>query len=306
MNHVDQAYKELVHLTQLFLLRNYPLKQKLVVQSDTYACLKQFLSPTAPPIHASAPAPVHPSTELLQPGIPQPKAQPEPTIPELPPQRPHHPLPPIEPPPQPMQPIPGPGIADPRLPDKKDIKLSNGKFSFQLEPVAPAVVDDFSSWRQLWKEQCPHQALLEEIPSDRHSQQKKHAWKINQTIPPIVILSFQDAELSLKLLKNLAKAISLHFMPARVLSAKKIEEEKKWEALFNASHLRLIIAGDYGLYSLPGLMKYYKPANEDNKHYLHHTALLLLSDLNLYLKEPQLKSLLWRTICNELQTAPLV
>ncbi len=63
--------------------------------------------------------------------------------------------------------------------------------------------------------------------------------------------------------------------------------------------LRLVIASDYDLYLQPELMKVYREAPQQGKHYLNKTPLLLLSDLSLYLKEPQLKSLLWRAICNE-------
>ena len=73
---------------------------------------------------------------------------------------------------------------------------------------------------------------------------------------------------------------------------------------WNSSNLRLIIASDYGLYLQPKLMAYYREVTQQGKHFVNNIPLLLLSDLALYLKEPQLKSLLWRAICKEFAASP--
>ena len=145
----------------------------------------------------------------------------------------------------------------------------------------------------------PDVRVNETIPEDAVALKVKNSWLNEQTIPPVVILSFRGEEKELAFLKNVAHAISLRLAPARVIQASKWEKENGWQAITHSPDLRLVIASDYDLYLQPELMKVYREAPLQGKHYLNKTPLLLLSDLSLYLKEPQLKSLLWRAICNE-------
>jgi len=49
-----------------------------------------------------------------------------------------------------------------------------------------------------------------------------------------LILTFNEADKQLLLLKNIAKAIQLSIGPARLLSAEKIELEKGWDVLLQS------------------------------------------------------------------------
>ena len=173
---------------------------------------------------------------------------------------------------------------------------------FSLEPLVGSAPQEGGELWNLCQTLFPNWVLSKTIPSDAMAQRNKNAWLKNQEISPVTILSFHDNEQQLTFLKNIAHAISLRLAPARVLSASKLEKENGWENILHSPHLRLVIASDYGLYLHPKLMHFYREVPQQGKHFLNKVPLLLLSDLSLYLKEPQLKPLLWRAICNEFAT----
>lgn len=271
---VKQHYKELVALTQLFLLQEFEFKRKIPVQADIYQDFKKRYStaekvkeaPLPPPIIVKAP-PVAPSIPLAE----KPKSMPEPVA----------------------KPVNEPPKAKP--PEEK--KSS----AFKLEPFSTVESFDYQEMRETIRTQFPQHTVLDQIPSDKQAQHIKKAWQTEAVIPPIVLLSFNEQEKQLAFLKNVAQAITRHLAPACVLSGLKIEQEKKWDIFLNNPALRFVIASDYGIYLLPGLMHHYKESNQA-KHFLKNTPLLLLSDVSLYLKQPQLKPLLWRTICTEFRS----
>jgi len=309
MSTIKDYYAELLSLTQLFILREHSLKDVKVTDStiiEFFQKGKKHLPRSTPnqSLLASVPLPQAPvakapprATILLPSPDPlpinletvvqdDPQPLPPPTQPEpLPPQ----PLPPPTQP-EPMTPLPqAPVIQD---------KASKSK-GFSLEPLASVAARDHSEWWNLCQTLFPESNLNKTIPSDAFAQKNKNAWVRNQEVAPVLILSFHDNEQQPLFLKNIAQAISLRLAPAQVLSVSRIDKDNRWENILNFSHLRLVIAGDYELYMHPKLMHYYREVSQQGKHFLHHTPLLLLSDLSLYLKEPQLKSLLWRAICNE-------
>lgn len=305
MTILKQRYAQLLSWTQLFLLREYSVA---IVKSVDPAVANFFLtrkklgSPLSPakkivqqPL-ASAPStqfnkiPVRATTTPPSPDPRPPEIHPNPT--------PAQPFPPTTP--------PEPPSPDPKPPVIHD-KLSNSKHAskmFALDPMGDTPVSHLN--REFWKlfsTLFPDVNLSESIPSDAQAQKIKNNWLQEQMIPPVVLLSFQEGEKQLIFLKNIADAISLQLAPARVFSASKIEQENEWDALLKSPALQLVIASDYGLYMQPGLMKFYREIPQQGKHFLGSIPLLLLSDLSLYLKEPQLKSLLWRAICNEFAAA---
>lgn len=253
-------YRELLSLTQIYLQRTYSLKSFRTTTPEAFARLNTFTLPQAKP----SPQPL----KVTPPPIP--KIQPSP-----PTEKKEAPKIVSQPPPVKAEPHP-----------------------LSLEPVSSPSKPDLSEFWKLHLQLFPDTKLCETIPDDAVAQKIKNSWKEDLTIPSVVILSFNEKERELTFLKNVAKAITLRFMPARVISA------SKWEELLNSPQLSLVIAPDHDFYMHAELMKYYKEANNLGKHYLKNSPLLLLSDPSLYLKEPQLKSLLWRAICNDFASTP--
>lgn len=299
---IQERYSELVSLAQLFLLREYPLHQAKTVDPTAHVFFQKWTTaPTAyPPVQkerstaftpSALPTRPTPSAPIRATTYP-PTPDPIPTVPSP------DPVPPDRLPPQ-LPPSPSPDPQPPVIREKASAAKQEAK-SLILEPLsAPTAKFDKQGFWQLFHTTFPQVTLCDTIPSDARAQKLKNAWKNESLIPPVVLLSFHEEEKQNRFLKNLAQAISLRLAPARVLSVAALEKEKKWDTLLHSSQLRLVIACDYALYSQPGLMTYYREEPQLGKHFLHRTPLLLLSDLSLYLKQPPLKSLLWRAICNE-------
>lgn len=103
----------------------------------------------------------------------------------------------------------------------------------------------------------------------------------------VAILSFNDLPTHRTFLLMLEKAISLRFnKKVKVLSG------TGWE------NAKLVIAPDYGIWGDPLLSK---NVREEGRPFLGNIPLFLLTDLGLYMREPKLKSSLWKALCQELQ-----
>lgn len=306
MKNVKQCFNELVSLTQLFLLRENSLKDKQTVSPDTWAFFKKRAS-TGTPAQQSAPKngftpTAAPSSSTLPPRPPLPRQQATSHSPA--------PLPPadlmksrsqveLSAPIAPTRPAAASPQQSTTPPTQSSTTEKGAGKRIALQPLdAPPVRDQGEFWK-LFHAKFPSTPTSETIPCDAVARKIKNSWLAEQTIPPIIILSFNDEEKHLTFLKNIAKAISVRIAPARVLSADKLEKERQWEEILAVPDLKLIIANDYGLYLHPELMRHYQEKPQQGKHYLKNVPLLLLSDPTLYLQEPQLKLLLWRAICNE-------
>lgn len=298
MNPLYSQYKELLALTQLFLLRECSLQEQRMTDSQTYRFFQKLSSSQAS----------QPSTKRTLIPTPPPAPAPAPALAPVPAKPPLHvkPLPPSsqEPLKEPYR--PSSSETPPPTPTKTTsakLVTEQPKQAFlNLEPLPAAQPIDCQQFRIILKEHFPHYPLTDHIPSDQRAKKVKNAWQMEQMIPPILILSFQEQEKQLNFLKNVAEAITRHGVPARVISGPKMERDKTWDQILKTAGLQLIIASDYGLYLLPELMKHYKESPRQAKHFLGEIPLLLLSDLSLYLKEPQLKPLLWRAICAECES----
>jgi hypothetical protein len=294
-----ESYRELLSLTQIHLLNEYKAKDICLASPSTFAYFQKKAVKAAPKQRVISPPPIQqasypdPQPARPAPNPNQPKPQTPPTTP-LP-----QPTPPTMPP---EQPTPSP---DPQIPPIQDTTKKTGNFGrkpFTLEPMSasePYQMDH--SLRDLIISKFPKHQIYEAIPDDTIARKLKNAWQKENTVPPVLILTFNQDEQHLLFLKNIAKAISLCLAPARVLSGLKIETEKKWDKLVHSPEVKLIIACDYGFFLQPGLKEYYREEPKLGKHYIGNISLLLLSDLDLYLQQPQLKPLLWQAICKELR-----
>jgi hypothetical protein len=282
---LKEHYSELVSLTQVFLLRNYSLADPFTIDPATHRFFQKWnkrLETVPMPVRSTPAAPIYATNPPPSPDPFPPQTQPEP-----------HPATPNPEPSVPPSPKPRP----PEVPNRPH---SHSSPFLSLEPLKGYEPMDLQDFKKIFKEQFPTFSISEQIPSDEKAQQVKNSWQTETEIPPVLILSFHEGEKSFAFLRNIAFAIHLHLTPARVISGPKLEQEKKWDKVLNTKGLRLIIASDYGLYLLPELMKYYKEAPRQAKHFLNQIPLLLLSDPSLYLKEPHLKAFLWQAILNEL------
>ena len=294
-------YRELLALTQLYLHREHPPQQIKAVAPAAFAYFqKNGKSPLPSKIKDLPKQPPLPPVQAIK-AVPQPAADFSPP----PSAKVHSPVQPAQIPLVPetlSPPVKSENRAAPSQPPMNQTQtnkpISHSK-ALSLEPFSSQAAHDLNEIWKLHRQLFPDLSLSENIPKDAVALKIKNAWLNEQSIPPVVILSFREQEKELAFLKNVAQAVTLRLAQARVISVSKWEKENEWEKLLNFPDLRLVIATDYDLYLNSALMKHYREAPQQGKHYLNRTPLLLLSDLALYLKEHQLKSLLWRAICNE-------
>lgn len=301
MKELLSHYRELLAQTQLYLHREHSYQTMLPVDPSTFVDYpkkvtptlmqptfqpKQTTPPVPQPVKIQAPVAVLSAPAVsLKPSILS-QVQPNPATPKREESIEHTTAP------TPPAPLPQPSVSKPTAHAKK----------VELEPFTACATQDLSDYWKLHRQLFPDINLTETFPKDCAALKVKNAWQNELIIPPVVILAFRDVEKELVFLRNVAQAISLRLAPARVISASKWGKENGWTNLINSPNLRLVVATDYDLYLQPELMKMYREVPQQGKHYLQNIPLLLLSDLSLYLKEPQLKSLLWRAICNEFAT----
>ena len=81
----------------------------------------------------------------------------------------------------------------------------------------------------------------------------------------------------------------------------KAEKENRWNDFLSDSDIFLIIASDYTIFELPNLRTYYKENPIKGEKHLKNKALFLLPDISLYLKEPTLKTSLFKALKQKIQ-----
>lgn len=159
----------------------------------------------------------------------------------------------------------------------------------------PPLPKPSSHLRQLISFLAPELALLDVIPSDAHARKIAERWKTKNQAAPISILTFQEPQEHRVLLENIACALSVYFGEVKIVAAEGIEKEKQWETFLSHAGLKLVIACDYTLWQLSNLMTLYK--EKEAVRTVGSVPLFLLPDLSLYLKDPLLKRLLWKALC---------
>ena len=147
---------------------------------------------------------------------------------------------------------------------------------------------------------APQLAFLSEIPSDAKARQIAQRWKTKNQSAPISLLFLNEPLQQQRFLTNLASALDVIFGPARLINAEGIEKESQWEAFLSVPELKLVIICDYALWQMPHLLQFYREVPNQTQRFLLNKPLMLLPDLTLYLKDPQLKRSLWKALCQKI------
>lgn len=176
---------------------------------------------------------------------------------------------------------------------KEAIKPSPQSKTILLEAPPPSTPPEFKELRAFFQSKLPSVLLSDTIADDRQAKQLACRWK--SPTAEICILSFNELPKEQAFLSNLETALSRCLGTAKIYSAPKIESDNGWEKFLSCDNLRLVIASNYNLHTLPGLMKYYRE-EATGKHTLGKIQLYLLSDLALYMQQPALKASLWKAL----------
>lgn len=192
-----------------------------------------------------------------------------------------------------------PAIPTETEPREEPAAIKERHFTLKLEPLTEVKEPDLSLIRMEMTKLFPDRKQLDPL-DDALAKRMSQQWKQPAASPEVVILSFQENEEQQLFLQNVKAAINQRLAPCAIYSSLAIETRQAWDKLFLMKELRLIIATDYALYTLPGLMSHYRESPEKVQRYLGGIPLLVLADISLYLKQPQLKAALWQALCKML------
>lgn len=170
-------------------------------------------------------------------------------------------------------------------------------------PLPMPATLQMSALRSILMKVAPMLQILNDVPNDALAKKMATRWKTKNQIAPITVLGFQELTEQKELLAEIAKALDVHFGPARLVEAEGIESEKQWETFLSASELKLVIVCDSTLWQLPSLRSFYREIPASGKRLLREKPLFLLPDLSLYLKDAELKRSLWKALCRSLPSS---
>jgi len=148
---------------------------------------------------------------------------------------------------------------------------------------------------------APSLDIHEGIPSDIKAKRIAFSYKYKNQASDITIFTLKEDPLTKKFLQNIAKAIDIYFFPTSLIDIGPIDKQNLWEGFLSAPQLKLIISSDYAIWEQKNLMTYFKEYPSRSQTFLGKVPLLLLPDLSLYLKDPLLKSSLWKALCQKIR-----
>ncbi len=137
--------------------------------------------------------------------------------------------------------------------------------------------------------------------SDVKAHEKKKAWKWFLELPEIALLFPHYGKEEDLFLTQVSQAIHHHFSSSRMIDLKKIEKSSQAEMLFQAKKVKWIITTKNVLHSSPFLLKRLRQIQQTGESFLHDVPLILIEDPSLYLKNPELKRDLWKTLCRRFE-----
>lgn len=289
---IGEQYVQLASLTQLYLLQEYSLRERIYSEASTYAyflentprpstATKAPLPAPAKTMPAAALPPVSPASSSNTPGKLQKATERSPTSeraaasPNTPP----------------------PATEKTSLPAPETIKETKSNMAFALEAPAAYEAVDFKDIRKILSECRPGFKIVDNIPESTHVNRIGTDLKEIPSALRAIIISFDQTDSRhLAFLENLGLAIRTCEVNCKIVNAKAIEVNHGWEPLLKANGLRFIIASSDKIEAFPELKKYYSKTTQSPGHVLGSTPLILLPEISLYFKNPSLKRELWKAI----------
>ncbi|GEM_PF-4843025 len=146
---------------------------------------------------------------------------------------------------------------------------------------------------------APHVQLVAAVPDDTTAKKIAGGWKEKIEDAEVVLLACETDADTLDLLKSLGKAIDQNLAKAKIITAEKLEQEKRWDIFLQKNPFRLIVATE-AMKKLPELMSFYHSVPAQSQFFLGKTPLLVLKNASIY-KAIEQKAHLWKTLCQLLK-----
>jgi len=166
----------------------------------------------------------------------------------------------------------------------------------QLPPKEKKSVETDAEMKQMVAKILPEVALSSGIPDDAAAKKMAHLYKEQHLTAKVLVLSFGETGPALSFLQNVTKAIDSLLAPAKWIEMRKIERENSWELTLNSPVLQLILAPPFQAWKSITLARFYRENPASKSHFLKEIPLALMQPVEAYLKNPDLKRELWKTL----------
>ncbi|MBM3201990.1 MAG: hypothetical protein FJZ56_06245 [Chlamydiae bacterium] len=153
------------------------------------------------------------------------------------------------------------------------------------KPKVEQVKQPSSKMALILKEVAPQLFLHKEVPRDDLAKQIKTQFQL----PKYPVFYTKSLEPHRVFLENIAAALNSITGSSRLIDIEPLEKHN----LFQEGPFTFIFAPDVVIFSSPDLIAHFKEVPATKKKWLGKVPLFLLSDLNLYKKDHNLKRSLW-------------
>lgn len=262
-----EHYQELLSLAQLYLQQEHNKEEWIIADRQHFQYFKDTAQKQQPTKPASAPVPAKP---LISSNFtPQPKpAVAAPVIIEQ--------AKPVEKPKPAIKPV---------VEEKKAPAVPGYFVPEHMTRTAPV---DFTDIRQIVADKYPALSIIDDIPQPP-----------SQEMADVLIINTSDDPTHLDFLQKVAKAIKDRFCSAEVCS---ISQFSNWEKIISSPNLKLILMVGMELDNHPELKQYYRELPKHNRQLLSKVPFIPMAEIPVYLADVKQKSLLWKSVCEHLQT----
>lgn len=265
---LTEHYTELLSLAQRYLQQEHVKEEWVFAERQHFLYFKETAQRQQPlkqqtiAVQAAAPV-VKPYSAPIPPPAPQPKSV-EKTI----------------------EPVKAPEPVKPKaVVEEKKAPVVPGYFTPEQLPRTSDV--DLSDIRQIVAEKFPQLTIIDEIPQPG----------VSSHLADVLLITSGEDPTHLEFLQKVAKAIKDRFCAAEV-----IKYHDNWDAIVSSPHLKLILMAGTELDQLPQLKQYYRELPKHNRQLLGKVPFIPMAEFSAYLTDTKQKSLLWKSVCEHLQT----
>lgn len=290
MNEWYQQYQEVIAFTQLYLLQEHKLEERMLCSTESYAYYKEFatkmrssktqVSKSAPIPTSTVPVisnePVVSKKIISSPSVEKPKENTF-SISTIP----------LE--------TPAPIVIREKKTEEKT--QTTQTFSFQLQPFEDRSSSQKENFRKLIQQYVPNFPLLDDIPCDQTAKALSLQWQQKHQNPAIVMIIADQSNAMNRFLNDLAHALRFKSSSLTCLSCQQYEVE--FNQLSRSSTLKFVISTPQLLERLPHLKQHLKN-DEKGKQYLGSARIILLKRCERYFQDFLQKKRLWQMLCAEL------
>lgn len=164
------------------------------------------------------------------------------------------------------------------------------------EKPTESLFDRFEDMKLLLKKIAPNFPILDKLPDDKEAALISKQYENNIKLPHVMVFYDEGLKEYHTFLKALVNAIDKRFFSCELVPIDALEQQDLLDSILKEKKLKLTICPSELLWHHPKLMSHYRELPGQQIKRLGTKDLLVLSQLNYYMKDPLLKRSLWNTL----------